>query len=270
MRDSESTTPPPRLGIVLIHHQMPDHLRRCLKSIRSQDVPWPVSTVVVHFRTPKDDGEWIGAEFPWARVVWASRFGIAHMRNLGLEASAGASHMLILDVDAEVLPGAFAHLVDFVEAEPKVGVAAARTLRPDGTLEHNAKRFYNWLTVAVRRSPLSRLWPDNPWNRRHLMMDADYSQPFACDWVAGACMLLNGEALKEVGLFDERYTFGFEDVDWCMRAKIAGWGVRYCPSATIIHHVQRRSARGLNAMALEHLKSLWRFYRKHGRLNLRD
>ncbi|MCX7017372.1 MAG: glycosyltransferase, partial [Candidatus Sumerlaeota bacterium] len=230
--------------------------------------PWPVLTVVVHFRTPDDPGEWIAREFPWARMAWTDRFGIAHMRNAGLAAAAEARHKLILDIDAELRPGALEALVEFLESDARIAVAGSRTLRPDGSMEWNAKRFYDWMTIAVRRSPLQRLWPGNPWTRRHLMLDVDHSRPFECDWVAGACMLLRGEAVAEVGSFDERYRFGFEDVDWCLRAKKLGWKVCYCPRAEIVHHVQRRSARDLNALTIEHLKSLWRFWRKHGRLGL--
>jgi hypothetical protein len=265
-RSEMNASASPHLGIVLIHHRMADHLRRCLGSIRTQNPPWPMATVVAHYRTEADPGDWIAREFPWARLVWAERFGISHMRNLGLEGVADARHKLILDVDAELQPGALEELARFLEAEPQAGAVGPRTVRPDGSLEHNAKRFYDWTTLSVRRSPLNWLWPRNPWNRRHLMMEIDHSRPFACDWVAGACMLLRGEALQQVGPFDERYTFGFEDVDWCLRARQAGWQVYYCPSATVVHHVQRRSASGLNTLTLEHLKSLWRFCRKHGRL----
>lgn len=259
----------PRLGVVLIHHRMANHLRGCLEALKADQTPWPMVATVAHVRTAEDSGEWIANEFPWVRLVMAERFGIAHLRNLGLKAVDDARHALILDVDARVRPGALEALVDFAEATPKAAVTGPRTLRPGGTLEFNAKRFYDWPTLVARRSPLGRLWPRNPWSARHLMLDQDHSQSFPCDWVAGAGMLLRGEALAEVGLFDEAFTFGFEDVDWCFRAKLAGWEIHYCPTATIVHHVQRRSARGPNRLMLEHFKSLWRFWRKHGRLNQR-
>ena len=257
-----------RLAIILIHHRMEDHLRRCLRSIQEQKTPWELMTVVVHLKTDEDDGGWIVEEFPWVQLEFAQRFGIAHMRNIGLRAARGAEFSLILDADARLRPGALAALVEFAESNKKAGAVGPRTVRSNGTLERNAKRFYTWLTVAARRSPLEKLFPNNPWRRRHLNLDRDWTQPFDSDWVAGAAMLLRGEALEEIGYFDERFIFGFEDVDWCFRAGLAGWRVRYCPSATIEHHIQRRSARGFNAMTAEHLKSLWRFWRKHKRLSL--
>ncbi len=247
---------------------MEDHLRRCLRSIREQKTPWEVSTIVVHLRTHEDGGDWIAEEFPWVQLEFADIFGIAHMRNIGLQSARDAEHVLIFDADARLRPGALETLVEFADNEMKVGAAGPRTVRSDGTLERNAKRFYTWLTVAARRSPLERFWPGNPWRRRHLMLDRNWDEPFDCDWIAGAAMLLKGMALEEVGFFDERFVFGFEDVDWCFRAKSAGWKVRYCPAAEIEHCVQRRSARGFSAMTVEHLKSLWRFWRKHKRLSL--
>ncbi len=248
---------------------MAEHLRGCLRSIERQKTPWPLATVVVHLRTEEDPGEWIGQEFPWVRMEWASRFGISHMRNIGLRAVDDAPHAMTLDADARLGAGALEALVRFAEETPRAAMVAPRTLRPDGSLEYNAKRFYDWTTVAVRRSPLRKLWPGNPWSRWHLMLDQDHSRPFDCDWAAGACMLLAAAARREIGEFDERFTFGFEDVDWCYRAIQAGWRVCYCPAASIEHHVQRLSAGGFNAMTREHLKSLWRFWRKHGRLNIK-
>lgn len=257
-----------KLTIILIHHQMQIHLRQCLNSIEMHALADGVETVVTHLRTATDDGGWIRAEFPWVRVVYSDCFGIASMRNIALRAADKDSHAFVLDADARVQSGTVRRLLEFLRANPRAAAVGPRTIRPDGTLERNAKRFYTPLTVVVRRSPLNHMYPQNRWTRNHLMMDKDWSIPFECDWIAGAGMFLRAEALNELGGFDERFTFGFEDVDWCFRARKAGWAVWYCPDATIEHHVQRRSASGLNRMTIEHLKSLGRFWTKHGRLNL--
>jgi len=255
------------LSILLIHHRMQDHLRACLESIAACRLE-RCRTIVAHLATPEDSGQWIVEAFPWVRLVKCDRFGIAWMRNRALEAAGDKGDVLVLDVDARLRPGAVEALAAFLAEHPRCAAVGPRTLHPDGSLERNAKRFYTWATVLVRRSPLNRLWPNNFWTRRHLMQDRDWGKAFACDWIAGAGMLLRAEAVRQIGGFDERFRFGFEDVDWCFRARMMGWEVWYCPEAVIEHHVQRKSARGLNPFTIEHLKSLWRFWRKHGRLNL--
>jgi glycosyltransferase involved in cell wall biosynthesis len=46
-----------------------------------------------------------------------------------------------------------------------------------------------------------------------------------CDWIDGAAMLLRGDVLNAVGLFDERFFMYFEETDLCLRAARAGWRI---------------------------------------------
>ncbi len=258
---------PPTIAVILIHHRMQDHLRQCIFSIRQNSAANQICVIIAHLKTPEDDGAWIQQEFPEVKLVFVESFGIALMRNRALR-EARTPYVFILDADARLQAGALEGLLAFMKDHPKAAAAGPRTLRPDGTQEANGKRFYTWLTIAVRRSPLDRRWPNNYWTRRHLMQDRDWTQPFECDWIAGAGMFLRREALEQVGLFDERFVFGFEDVDWCFRAKEKNWQVWFTPSASIVHYIQRRSAKGFNRATIEHLRSLWRFWRKHHRLSL--
>jgi GT2 family glycosyltransferase len=55
-----------------------------------------------------------------------------------------------------------------------------------------------------------------------------------------------------------------EDIDWCWRARQAGWRVMYYPGAQIIHDHQAKSDRKLLSWhSWVHFKSMWRYYRKH-------
>lgn len=252
------------LSVVLINWRMGHELAGVVPSIRRQRAAIRLETIVVN--KPSGDGtEQLCRENPWIRLVSHETFGIAEMRNVGILHSSGR-FCLMLDADTEVLPGCFDALVRFMDRYPKVAACGGHTRRPDGSLEHNVKRFYDLATIAIRRSPPGQWWPDNPWNRRHLMLDRDHRRPFLGDWVAGACFCMRREAIRQVGLFDDRYYFGFEDVDWCWRAKRLGWRVAFCPKARIIHKVQRKSAAGFNKLTVEHLKSGFRFWLKKQRL----
>jgi len=205
--------------------------------------------------------EWLAEQYPWVRHVSHPVFGFAEMRNVGILNSRGRV-VLMLDADTEVLPGCFDAFVDFFGRHEKVGGAGGHTRRRDGSFEYNVKRFYTLTTIAVRRSPLMRWWPDNPWNRHHLMMDKDHERPFYGDWMAGACFAIRREAVEQVGLFDTSMHY-FEDVDWCHRARKAGWKIAFVPQARIVHLVRRESAQGINRQALVHLRSAIRFWWKN-------
>jgi len=62
-----------------------------------------------------------------------------------------------------------------------------------------------------------------------------YGSPRPVDWIAGCAMWLRAEALAAIGLLDEEFFAYHEEVDWCTRARAAGWRVVYCPTAVVLH-----------------------------------
>lgn len=248
------------VSIVLINYRMAHLLTPCLKSIYSGGNQLSFEVILVN--KPSEDGaEKLTEEFKDLRLIPFPKFGISIMRNEGIRAAKGR-YILILDADTESHPQALDALFKFMESHPDVGVGGGKTVRPDGSLEFSCKRFYTMMTIFSRRTPLGSWFPNNRWERRHLMLDEDHNCPLECDWVAGACFIIRREVIEQIGYFDDTFYFGFEDVDFCFRAKKAGWKVQYIPSAVIIHHVQRKSL-GFNTLSWEHFKSGVRFWWKH-------
>ncbi len=251
--------------MVIINWRLAAELKGVIPSIAARRTRCSTETIVVN--KPSGDGtEAFLSEHPWVRLVSHDVFGIAEMRNVGIREARGR-YCLMLDADTEVLPGCFDSLVEFMDRHPQVGACGAGTRRLNGEIEYNVKRFYDLTTILIRRSPVGSLWPDNPWNRRHTMLDKDHTRSFYGDWVAGACFCMRREAIVETGLFDDRYYFGFEDVDWCWRAKRRGWKIAHCAQAGIVHKVQRMSA-GINRLTMEHIRSGLFFWWKIQRTRL--
>lgn len=249
------------LSVILINWRMRHDLESCLACI--EEHPHRCRSEVILVNKPSEDEteELVRERHPWVKLITHEVFGIAVMRNVGLEAARGR-YCLILDADTELLEGCLDNLVRFMDANPRLAGCGGHTTRLNGEVEYNVKRFYDLMTVVVRRSPLQKVWPDNPWSHRHLMKDKDHSRPFYGDWMAGACFCMRREAIEQVGAFDKNYYFGFEDVDWCWRAKQRGWRIAFNPYARIIHKVQRLSDKGWNKLKIEHLKSGLRFWWK--------
>lgn len=55
------------------------------------------------------------------------------------------------------------------------------------------------------------------------------------DFVTGACLLIKTEVVRKIGLLDKRFFLLFEDTDWCLRARKAGYSVLYIPKSVIWH-----------------------------------
>jgi N-acetylglucosaminyl-diphospho-decaprenol L-rhamnosyltransferase len=66
--------------------------------------------------------------------------------------------------------------------------------------------------------------------------------PSKADWLNGACLLVRRQAFERLGGFDERYRLYCEDVDFCLRLRLAGWKLAVL-DVTVIHDTRRDSAR---------------------------
>jgi radical SAM protein with 4Fe4S-binding SPASM domain len=115
-----------------------------------------------------------------------------------------------------------------------------------------------------RKSLATRLWPGNPLSSRYLVgRNHQDAAPFDVDSVSGACLLVRAEAVRQVGLLDERFFIYWEDTDWCRRFRQAGWRVSCIPSASVIHHEGVSSGPYRKTLIIEFHRSVYRYFCKH-------
>ena len=142
--------------------------------------------------------------------------------------------ILLLNPDTVAQASAIDALVSFMELHPDVGLAGSRLENPDGTTQWAAKRFHTFfseLDDAVSFGPLSKLL--NRWSIAH----SEQSTPHPTDWVPGAALMIRREVFESIGLLDESYFLYFEEVDFCLRAKRAGFDCWYVPQSRVVHFV---------------------------------
>jgi len=194
----------------------------------------------------------------------SANLGFARANNRALAVARGR-HVLLLNSDAEVLPGALDSLVTFLDANPRVGVAAPRLLNSDLSDQGTARAFPTpAAAVFGRKSWLTRSFPHNRWSTRYLTGRTCTDQkPFRVDWVSGACMMVRREAIDRVGSLDEGFFMYWEDADWCRRINAAGYDVMCLPAARVIHH-EGGSSRGQPArLVWAFHRSVYHYYAKH-------
>ena len=76
-------------------------------------------------------------------------------------------------------------------------------------------------------------------------------------------MLLRRQTIAEIGPFDEAFFMYAEEVDWCYRARQAGWSILYVPDATAIHHVAGSYGRAPARRREQIYRSKWIYLRKN-------
>ena len=143
-------------------------------------------------------------------------------------------YFLLLNADTVVRPYAFKALVDFMDQNPKVGVAGSRLEDPDGTPQRSAFRFQSPLGEFegnLKLGLVSRLLS------RWIVAPPVVDRTFEIDWVSGASMIIRREVFQDIGLLDEGYYTYFDDIDFCFNARKKGWPTWYVPASRVVHLV---------------------------------
>lgn len=197
----------------------------------------------------------VAARFPGVEVIRVpENQGYAAGNNRGLVQARGEA-VILLNSDVEATPEALQALVDYLNAHPDVAAVSAGLRTPDGQPQAFAFGDEPAPGYLLRRG-LGRLLGRAP------LHDWAVDHPVDVDWVSGACLAVRRQALEQVGLLDEGFFLYFEDVDWCLRMRRAGWRVVYNPSIQVIHLGGASEPGRSTANHLYH-ESLVRFYHKH-------
>jgi GT2 family glycosyltransferase len=167
-----------------------------------------------------------------------SPHGFAAANNRGL-AHGRASYVLLLNSDILVVPGAIELLMEAMREHPGAVAAGGRLVDPD-TLETQAgyrpRPFPTLANFLVIMLGIEELWPGNPITRRYHgtpTQDDARAQVIEAQPAAAALMVARA-ALEDVGGFDERFWFWFEDSDLLLRVGARGQ-ILYVPQAVFRH-----------------------------------
>jgi GT2 family glycosyltransferase/glycosyltransferase involved in cell wall biosynthesis len=150
--------------------------------------------------------------------------GFSVNANRGLRAADPRHDVVLLNSDVTPLRDWLACLQHATSARP-VGIAGAKLLYPDNRIQYAG-------TIPNASAPE---WFDH----RYRGKPADWGPAgIAGPTLAAtcACMYIRRDTLDAIGVFDEAYGMGYEDVDYCLRAWEAGYEVGYVPSARLYHH----------------------------------
>ena len=253
----------PRLAVVIVSWNVRELLASCLRSLFSdlERAGIQASTWVVDNASSDGTRQLIRETFPdvHLRALDENR-GFAAGNNVALRDILGREELQssddlvwLLNPDTEVQPGAAQALVEAMEARPAVGVAGARLVFPDGSLQQSAFRFPGLMQLLFELFPMPERLYDTRLNGRYARRLYDGSEPFPIDHPLGASMMVRRAAIDEVGLLDEGYHMYCEEIDWCWRMRKAGWHALCVPGAEVVHHAGRSTSQ----VPLSSFTNLW-------------
>jgi N-acetylglucosaminyl-diphospho-decaprenol L-rhamnosyltransferase len=173
----------------------------------------------------------------WAElIVSPHNGGYAYGNNVAVRRALARedkpAYFLLLNPDTEVRPGAVRALVEFMLDRPEVGITGSCLDNPDGTSFATAFRFPNVLgelTRGMRLGVVSKALD------RWVVPRKMGQEPEQVDWLPGASMMVRREVFETVGLMDEKYFLYYEETDFCLQARRAGFTCWYVPQSRVMH-----------------------------------
>ncbi len=250
----------PIVSVILVTYNTRDLLGRCLEALPAALEGVPYEVWVVDNGSTDDTLAWLRAHHPEVRVLAnPTNRGFAGANNQAM-ARAQGRYLLLLNTDTQPLPGSLVALVRYLDQHPEVGIVGGSLLNPDGSPQGCAADFPTWWKeLVLLTGPLGhRLL--GPWFPFHPPSET----PRAVDWVSGACLMVRREVVEAIGGLDEGYFMYTEEVDWCWRARRAGWSVAVIPEARVIH------LGGATARRMDGLRRRWLYASKARFLRRRE
>jgi GT2 family glycosyltransferase len=212
-----------RISVIILAWNGERFLEPCLAALLAQ-ADKEAEIIVVDNGSRDNSGTLAEQHGPRVRLIRNGyNLGFAGGNNVGLRAATGEA-VVLLNQDTVVQPGWLSALASTF-ADSAIGIVGCKALYPDGrTLQHAGARVHpgNAYTEHIGSGE-----PDT----------GQYDRLADVDYVTGAAFAIHRRALERLGGLDEGfYPAYYEEIDYCYRARRAGFRVVYQPQAVLHHH----------------------------------
>jgi GT2 family glycosyltransferase len=272
------------VSVIIVNYKTSQLTINCLKSI-SQNLSGNIliSVIVADNDSKDDSAALIEDEIEksgwnsWVSVLPLEKNGgFADGNNRATEKLFERSHLpdylWLLNPDTEVKEDACGALAEFLATHREIGIVGSRLEDADGTPQISAFRDHSVISEflsGMRLGILTKIF-----SKWIVAPNHSSEMPHRADWVTGASMMVRREVFEDIGLLDEEFFMYFEEVDFCIRARKAGWTCWYLPESRVIHLVGAASGISDTRKKAPRRPAYWFesrrrfFFKNRGRLNL--
>ena len=187
-------------------------------------------------------------------------YGAGHNIALRQAMELGADYHLVINPDIECRAADIDQLVEFMNQHTDVGHLMPKVTYPDGRTQFLCKLLPTPFDLIFRRF-LPASWTEKQ-RARFELRATGYDRIMDVPYLSGCFMLLRVEALKTVGLFDERFFMYPEDIDLTRRIHQQYRTVFY-PHVKVVHHHAQESYKSPRLLWI-HITNMIRYFNKWG------
>lgn len=217
----------PEVCIIVLNWERYELTKECVHSLTNLQYP-KYRIIVVDNGSSTCTVEKLRKEFDGEidLIENSENLGFSGGNNVGIRQAliSGARYIMILNNDTRVHPAFLFPLIRALRSSTRVGAVTPKiySLHEPDRIWASGGQIRWWLGQAKSRG-------------RGQLDHGQFDQAQSVDYGTGCCLLFDRRALEEVGLLDERYFAYWEDTDWCMRARRAGFSIWYEPESHIWH-----------------------------------
>jgi GT2 family glycosyltransferase len=244
------------VGVVVLNYNKKNDLLLALKSIYASDYP-NISVVVVDNNSSDGSADAVAQNYPDTPLIRNPKnTGVSKGRNLGWRYANehfDFKYVIFLDDDSEVAPDYFTKMVKAYQEHPDVGIVTG-------------KAYIGWDTkvlcsVGMSVNLYTGLVYDIGAGRRDKGQYNTASYRAAC---SGFAYSVRRALFEQIGGFDENFSpYGWEDADFCLRARRAGYKTYYIPDAIVIHKGTKAARNPVAAYERSKIKNYFYLLRQH-------
>lgn len=220
----------PKVTIVIPNEDQAELLEACVRSIldTSEYSNYEIAIIENNSVEPATFAcyERLEASDKVSVLTYEDEFNFSKIVNFGAQHTSG-DYLLLLNNDTEVITPDFIEEMVGYGARDEVGVVGAKLLYRDRTVQHAG-------VVVGPHGLAAHLHGGIPEHADGYFGRATRPQNLSA--VTGACQMIPRKVFEEVGGYSEEYTVGFNDVDFCLKVREAGYLVVFTPYAKLFHY----------------------------------
>jgi GT2 family glycosyltransferase len=255
-RDGNDQSVEIAVSVIIVNWNTKDILQNCLDSIYQTIDNLPCEIIVVDNASSDGSTEMLQERYPQVIKIYNKvnrGFGAANNQAFAIMKG---KYALLLNTDAILTPGAVNKLYSFAKMHSQAAIVCGQLLNADGSKQNSVATFPSLPSLLINISLLEYIFPKWFPSKRY-----EHKKPIEVHSAVGACMMINKKVLDEVGFFDERYFFFFEETDLAYAFHSKGWSVYHIPDA-FIYHLQGQSIGHNVGSRIEFYRSRYQFLRK--------
>ena len=223
----------PHVVIIVLNTNRRDDTLECLGSIQRSDYA-DLSVVVLDNASTDGSVEAIQLQFPWVEILPLSdNRGYAGNNNVGIElaVSRGAEWVFVLNEDTVLAPDCISKLIATGDSHPQIGMI--------GPLVYH----YDEPEVIQSAGVVLGRYLHSTHLGQNEMDTGQFTGWQEVEAITGCSLCVRSDVIREIGALDERFFYYWEETDWCLRARQAGWLNAVEPAAKLWHKGVQRDYR---------------------------